>query len=95
MGISTNLEIATTYNSGLAKVAVRYSADTFVVKFAAFAKLQNVMPNANQVERFYKSKLSERDIGQNLWPSGLKNRIQNLVSALFCACNPLMALNGI
>jgi len=31
MNKSTNLEIATAYNSGLAKVAVQYSAGTFVV----------------------------------------------------------------
>jgi hypothetical protein len=33
-------------NTGLAKVAVQCSADTFVVKIATFAKRQTVMPNA-------------------------------------------------
>ena len=32
-------------NTGLAKVAVQCSADTFVVKIATFAKPQNVMPH--------------------------------------------------
>jgi hypothetical protein len=30
-------------NTGLAKVAVQFSADTFVVKIATFAKPENVM----------------------------------------------------
>ncbi len=37
-----NRNKAHTPNNGLAKVAVRCSADTFVVKIATFAKPQNV-----------------------------------------------------
>jgi hypothetical protein len=33
----------TPYNTGLAKVAVHCSADTFVVKIATFAKPENVL----------------------------------------------------
>jgi hypothetical protein len=35
----------TGYNTGLAKVAVQRSADTFVVKIATFAKPENVGGN--------------------------------------------------
>ena len=34
-----------TANTGLAKVAVQYSADTFVVKIATFAKPETVSTN--------------------------------------------------
>jgi hypothetical protein len=39
------MERKAAYNTGLAKVAVQCSADTFVVKIATFAKPQNVMPH--------------------------------------------------
>jgi hypothetical protein len=41
-------ERTTATNTGLAKVAVQCSADTFVVKIATFAKPENVSGNLNQ-----------------------------------------------
>lgn len=41
-GLQGRWKITTCYNSGLAKVAVQCSADTFVVKIATFVKAQNV-----------------------------------------------------
>jgi hypothetical protein len=38
----------TSANTGLAKVAVQCSADTFVVKIATFAKPENVTTNINE-----------------------------------------------
>ena len=43
--ITTSEKEARTGNTGLAKVAVHYSADTFVVKIATFAKPETVVRN--------------------------------------------------
>jgi hypothetical protein len=40
----------TAYNTGLAKVAVQCSSDTFVVKIATFAKPENVVRHSTKPE---------------------------------------------
>lgn len=42
-GLQVRWTKTTCYNTGLAKVAVRSSAETFVVKFTTFAKPVNVV----------------------------------------------------
>jgi hypothetical protein len=44
-----------TANTGLAKVAVQCSADTFVVKIATFAKPENVSGHAKDEKKPYKT----------------------------------------
>ncbi len=44
-----------THNTGLAKVAVQFSADTFVVKIATFAKPENVSGNCTELHLNYQT----------------------------------------
>jgi len=52
----TTVERKTTYKTGLAKVAVPCSADTFVVKIATFAKPENVSANAKDNHKLHSVK---------------------------------------